>query len=106
MKWRLDEQHYDSDAMKLLEVGTVVGDGCENEWRYPDTAVPKELRGKPRPPSRAMSPMDDEAKKAWFDKFGGEAPERDPTAAIPLTTVPRDAAGNVKPASPTLSKAK
>lgn len=101
MKWRLDEQHYDSDAMKVLEVGTVVGDGCENLWRYPEAAADKSLRGKPRPPSRSMTPLDDEAKKAWAEKFGdAEPPAHDPTKPIPITTIPRDAAGNIKTAQP------
>jgi len=102
MKWRLDEAHYDSDAMQTLETGTIVGDGCANEWRYPETAADKTLRGKPRPPSRSMTPLDDEAKVAWEDKFGDKdpPPPHDPTKPIPITTAARDAQGNIKAAQP------
>lgn len=103
MKWRLDEDHYDNDAMVSLPAGTEVGDGCANEWRYPASSANKALAGKPRPPSRNMTPLDAEAKKVWNEAFGeGERPERDPTKAIPITPVEakRDTAGNIQPSAP------
>jgi hypothetical protein len=100
MRYRLDEDHYDSDSMQLLPTGTEVGDGCPNLWRYPETSPNKSLAGKPRPPSRAMTPLDDEARREYKEKFEGEAPDRDPTKAVPLTGVPRDGQGHVKAAPP------
>lgn len=102
MKWRLDEPHYDNDSMMTLDTGTEVGDGCANNWRYPDASANKALAGKPRPPSRSMTPLDDEAKKVWHQEFGGEAPERDPTRAVPITPADgkRDTMGHMKPDQP------
>ena len=40
--------------------------------------------GSPMPPSRSMIPLDDEAKKAFHDAFGGVPPERDFTKQIPI----------------------
>lgn len=101
MRYRLEEDHYDNDAMTLLPAGTEVGDGCANPWRYP-ASVPAPnagLSGKPRPPSRSMTPLDDEAKREWRAHFEGDVPDRDPTKAIPITPADgkRDAQGNVKP---------
>lgn len=101
MKYRLDEDHYDNDSMQLLPTGTVVGDGCDNPWRYPASSPNKALAGTPRPPSRAMTPVDDEAKREYAKHFNEGVPERDPTRAVPITPIDgkRDVAGNVRPAS-------
>lgn len=102
MKWRLDEPHFDSDASLTLPEGTVVGDGCENQWRYPESSANRAVAGKPRPPSRSMTPLDDEARRVWDEAFGEEPPERDPTKKIPITPIDgkRDVAGNVKQETP------
>lgn len=95
MRYRLDEQHYLNDC--LVEAGTEIGDGTPYTFRYSvDTRVVN--NGKPEiikagtalPPSRAMTPLDAEA-KAMFDKqFPGlDKPPIDPTAKIPIM-------GNVK----------
>ena len=87
MQYRLDAQHYIDDM--LLEPGTVIGDDSGSiAYRYvQDTddgrgGVAK--KGSSRPPSRQMTPLDDEAKKLYADYFGTTAPERDPTKAIPV----------------------
>ena len=87
MKWQLTEPHY-IDEM-VLQPGTIIGD--ETQWPYlapKDDLKIKRKKGDPLPPSRAMIPMDDEARKFYSDYFGGEVPESDPTKSIPLTGAP------------------
>lgn len=93
MKYRLDADHHVNNV--LLPEGTIVGDGEAENWRYPESAGDPRIRGKHRPPSNQMTPLDEEAKKAFADAFPSETPpDRDPTQAIPISTVTRDAAGN------------
>lgn len=95
MKYRLDERHY--DEFVELPAGTEVGDGTEVSWKYPTTCANVMLRGQYKPPSMSMTPLDDEAKKAFAAKFGGEAPERDPTAKIPIHGTDPNAGGTAAP---------
>ncbi len=74
MKFRLDTHHYRDD--KLIEPGTVVGDDCEIAWR--------DAKGHPYPPSRGMTPLDEEAKRMMKETFDTDAPDRDPTKPIPM----------------------
>lgn len=103
MRFRLDEQTYVND--RLLEPGWEVGDGPDSvdPWKYSNSDANKLLRGTFRPPGRYTTPLDDEARKAFEDHFGAGSlenrPDMDPTKAIPVTTVERDAQGNVKKAS-------
>jgi hypothetical protein len=76
MKYRLDESHYDEYAE--LPAGTEVGDGTAVSWKYPETIDNVTLRGKYKPPSKSMTPLDDEAKKAYAEHFKIEAPVKDP----------------------------
>lgn len=84
MRWRLEEKHYIDD--QVLEPGTLVGDETEHPYVF-TKADPKLGRkvGEPMPPSRAMTPMDEEARAVWRKAFGDEPVERDPLKAIPLT---------------------
>lgn len=91
MRYRLDEAHY--DEFVELPAGTEVGDGTEISWKYPTTCANVALRGKYKPPSRSMTPIDDEAKKAFANYFNEEAPERDPTKAIPIHGTDPNAGG-------------
>lgn len=103
MRYRLDEQTYVND--RLLEPGWEVGDGpgSVDPWKYSVNDPNPILRGKFRPPGRYCTPLDDEARAAFEAHFGAGSltnrPEMDPTKAVPITTVERDAAGNVKKAS-------
>lgn len=87
MKYRLDVQHYVED--KLLEAGVEVGDGCSVSWR--------DVKGHALEPSVGMTPIDDEAKKAFETKFGKTKPDIDPTKPIPVM-------GNVKATASTPAK--
>ena len=87
MKYQLLEPHH-IDEM-VLPAGTIIGDGTQWPFRstYDDKKIDRKI-GDPLPPSRAMTPMDDEA-RALFDKeYHGEVPEVDPTRSIPLTGAP------------------
>lgn len=95
MKWRLDESHY--DEFVELPAGTEVGDGTEISWKYPMTCANVKLRGQYKPPSMSMTPLDDEAKKAFAAKFGGEAPERDLTKKIPIMGTDPNSSGTAAP---------
>lgn len=93
MKWQLLEPHHIDE--QVLPAGTVIGD--DTQWPYRATYNEKKNKfgggvdrkiGDPLPPSRAMTPMDDEARKVYDDVFGGEIPNPDPTRSIPLTGAP------------------
>lgn len=93
MRWQLLEPHHIDE--QVLPAGTVIGD--DTQWPFRATYNEKKNKfgggvdrkiGDPLPPSRAMTPMDDEARKVYEDVFGGEIPESDPTRAIPLTGAP------------------
>lgn len=87
MKYRLAEQHYMYD--QVLEPGTEIGDDTSFPHRAPkDDPRTGRKRGDRLPPSRAMIPLDDEAKKDFKAKFGEEAPGFDPTMDIPLHSGP------------------
>lgn len=89
MQYRLEEEHQAYE--QVLPAGTIVGDGTPFPWRY-ETDVRANFEGKgaakagdPMPPSRAMTPLDDEAHRLFQKHFNNEAPPpRDPTASIPL----------------------
>lgn len=75
MLFRLDTQHYIND--RLLEPGHIIGDNTDVPMILPN--------GDPVLPSVNMTPLDDEARAAFKDRFpGSRMPERDPTKAIPL----------------------
>ena len=103
MRFRLDEQTYVND--RLLEPGWEVGDGpgSVDPWKYSANDPNRLLRGTFRPPGRYTTPLDDEARAAFEAHFGAGSlenrPDMDPTRAIPITTVERDAQGNVKKGS-------
>lgn len=84
MKWQLLEPHHIDE--QVLPTGTIVGD--ETEWPFRSTYNDKKIGrkvGDPLPPSRAMHPMDEEARRAFEAAFGGEVPDIDPLRSIPLT---------------------
>lgn len=84
MKWQLLEPHHIDE--QVLPPGTIIGD--DTQWPYRSTYNDKKIDrkvGDPLPPSRAMTPMDDEAREAFETAFDGEIPEVDPTRSIPLT---------------------
>ncbi|SRR6266446_7343820 len=95
MKWQLLEPHHIDE--QVLSPGTIIGD--DTQWPYraakEDRKIGRKV-GDALPPSRAMTPMDDEARKIFYEKFGGEIPETDPTKSIPLT----GAEGSPKVAGP------
>lgn len=95
MRYRLDEAHY--DEFVELPAGTEVGDGTEISWKYPTTIDNVALRGKYKPPSKSMTPLDDEARKAFEDYFKEEAPERDPTKKIPIMGTDPNNTGTAAP---------
>lgn len=96
MKYRLAEQHYMYD--QVLEPGTEIGDDTPFPHRAPkDDLRTGRKRGDRLPPSRAMIPMDDEAKKDFKAKFGEEAPSVDPTMDIPLHSGPNSPTVKAKP---------
>ena len=91
MKFLLDEPHYVDDIM--LDKGVIVGDGegCAHDWRYKEDIKRLGIKaGERRPLSRSMTGLDDEARKALAAAFGTEAPERDPTKAIPIQGTTND----------------
>ena len=78
MKYRLNAQHYADD--RLLEPGAIVGDGDEavHPWRYPadiQTDVQNIKAGQAMPPSKEMTPLDDEAKKLYGEAFPQSKPK-------------------------------
>ena len=98
MKWRLDMPHHIDE--QVLEAGTIIGDETDHPFRaLQDDLKIGRHKGDALPPSVAMSPMDDEARKAYTKKFGSEAPNKDPLASIPLTGAP-DAPKVKGPAAP------
>lgn len=93
MRWQLLEPHHIDE--QVLPAGTVIGD--DTQWPYRSTYNEKKNKygggvdrkiGDALPPSRAMTPMDDDARKVFEDVFGGEIPDTDPTKSIPLTGAP------------------
>lgn len=87
MQYRLDGDHYIDDM--LIPAGTVIGDDSGSvAYRFiadtPDGEGGYHKKGDPKPPSRSMIPLDDEAKHLFHKKFGGVPPERDYAKAIPL----------------------
>jgi hypothetical protein len=82
MRYRLDADHY--DEFNLLPAGTIVGDGCEVSWKYLPTVADPKLRNAYKPPSMEMTPLDDEAKRAYNERFGSVPFEKDPTNKISL----------------------
>lgn len=74
MKYRLDTDHYIYD--RVIPEGTVIGDDTDFAFRYAD--------GSAMPPSREMTPLDDEAKKIVLKRFPEGRPDSDPTKAVPL----------------------
>lgn len=87
MKWRLDMPHQIDE--QVLEAGTIIGD--DTQWPFralKDDSKIKRKKGDALPPSHAMSPVDDEARKVYKAKFGDDAPNSDPLASIPLTGAP------------------
>jgi hypothetical protein len=84
MRWQLLEPHHIDE--QVLPVGTIIGD--DTQWPFRATKEDRRIGrkvGDALPPSRAMTPADDEARKVFNDTFGGEIPETDPTKSIPLT---------------------
>lgn len=99
MKWQLLEPHYIDE--QVLPAGTAIGDDTQWPFRstYNDKKIGRKI-GDPLPPSRAMTPMDEEAREAFQEAFHGEIPETDPTRSIPLTGAegaPRVAGPGAKP---------
>lgn len=87
MRWQLLEPHHIDE--QVLPAGTIIGDGTQWPFRstYNDKKIDRKI-GDPLPPSRAMTPMDDEARKVFDEVFEGEVPDPDPTRSIPLTGAP------------------
>lgn len=105
MRYRVIDKLYVDD--KLIDptdpryASVEVGDGCDIQWRYPVTSPRVDSNGfpikspvkagDPMPPSRALLPLDDEAKQMWKDHYGedhlGEEVVRDPTLQIPISGV-------------------
>lgn len=84
MRWQLTEPHHIDE--QVLPAGTIIGD--DTQWPYRVTKADPRLRrqvGDALAPSTAMIPMDDEARRAYDEKFQGKVPESDPTKSIPLT---------------------
>lgn len=87
MRWQLLEPHHIDE--QVLPAGTVIGD--DTQWPFRSTYNDKKINrkiGDALPPSRAMTPMDDEARKVFGEVFQGEIPDPDPTRSIPLTGAP------------------
>lgn len=84
MKWQLLEPHYIDET--VLPAGTIVGDDTPHPFRstYNDKKIDRKI-GDHLPPSRAMTPMDEEARRAFEETFGEEVPDIDPLKSIPLT---------------------
>lgn len=84
MRWRLDGPHHIDE--QVLEAGTLIGDDTVFPYRaVKDDPRIKRKVGDALPPSTNMTPMDEEAHKAWRDKFGDEPLDRDPFKSVPLT---------------------
>lgn len=88
MQYRLDEPHYIHDT--ILEAGTIIGDETAIPFRYERDVMANAdgkggaRAGDPMPPSRSMTPFDDEARRMYQERFNGQAPDRDPTKSIPM----------------------
>lgn len=94
-KFKLTAQHYIDE--RLLEPGTIIGEGTEVPFTYPD--------GSPRPPTFDMEGLNDES-QAEIDAL--DAAQRFPVDAIP-PMVPQGAdpaARPVDPVDPVKPKAK
>lgn len=96
MKYLLLEPHSVNDM--LIEKGTVVGVPGDKDisyfWVMPDGFTPRE-------PSRAMQPLDDDAKAKFGTRFPDYVPDVDPTKAIPVMGTGSGAyAPGVNPPSP------
>lgn len=95
MRFRLDAPHYIDDM--YLEPGTEVGDGTGIPFRFrndsnivrPDGSRVIVKAGQPMLPSISMTPLDDEGRAMYRERFGETPPDRDPVERIPLM-------GNVK----------
>lgn len=95
MKYRLDAPHFIDDM--YLETGSEVGDDTGIPFRFardsntvrPDGKRVVVKKGDRMLPSIAMTPLDDEAKREYKERFGAEPPDVDPTQRIPIM-------GNVK----------
>lgn len=87
MRWQLLEPHHIDE--QVLPAGTIIGDGTQWPYRstYNDKKIGRQI-GDPLPPSTAMTPMDEEAQRAFDKEYDGEIPNPDPTASIPLTGAP------------------
>lgn len=87
MKWQLLEPHHIDE--QVLPPGTIIGDDTQWPFRstYNDPKIGRKI-GDALPPSTAMTPMDDEARKVYDERFGGAVPNTDPTKSIPLTGAP------------------
>jgi len=87
MKWRLDGPHHIDE--QVLPTGTVIGDDTPWPYRAPkDDPKIKRKKGDPLPPSNAMTPLDDDARKLFKITYGDDAPDSDPLKSIPLTGAP------------------
>jgi hypothetical protein len=90
MKWRLDAPHYINDM--YLESGTEIGDDTGIPFRFerdsntvrPDGKRVVVKKGERMLPSIAMTPLDDEAKKVYQERYGEVPPDVDPTQRIPI----------------------
>ena len=105
MRFLLDQPHYVDD--KILDAGLEIGDGenAVHDWRYlADNKVANIKAGTLRPLSVNMTPLDDEARAKLREFFGTEAPEKDPTKAIPLQGTGSQA--KVPPLAPKISASK
>lgn len=97
MRYRLNETHY--DEMAELPAGTEVGDGTGVTWKYPETIDNVALRGKYKPPARSMTPLDDEAKKAYAEYFKTDAPNPDPDKKPTVFSSDPSASGTAAPST-------
>lgn len=84
MKWQLTEPHHIDE--QVLPAGTIIGDETQWPYRssYNDPKIKRKI-GDPLPPSRAMTPMDDEAHRAFEAAFGEGVEPQDPSKSVPLT---------------------
>lgn len=97
MRYRLDEDHYDEFVQ--LPAGTEVGDGCEVTWKYPNNVENAALRGKYKPPSKSMTPLDDEARAAYEKHFNQDSPERDPSKKASIFSIDPSDTGTAAPST-------
>lgn len=97
MRYRLNEDHYDEFVQ--LPAGTEVGDGCEVSWKYPNNVENAALRGKYKPPSQSMTPLDDEARAAFAEHFKQESSERDPLKKASIFSIDPSDTGSAAPST-------